>query len=542
MIDLKNRHRTIVASLLLLTIGVVSPLTLSAQAQRERRVEPPPIQQVQQTPAQTAAPASNGPQTVEELRARIEEVLQRPELAPALVGIRIASLDTKRVLFEENANKLLRPASNMKLYTVAAALDRLGPEFRFKTSVYVNDRPDSAGRVRGDLTIFGRGDPTFAPRFNNGDYVKGIDALATRIASAGVKRVDGDLVGDESYFDGPPFGDGWAWDDLTWYYGAEVSALSVDDNSVDLFVKPGPKIGAPCVITVGPATSLVTVVNRTATTARGSRNDITVYRPLGGNVVEVSGSVSIDGSGYNGSVAISHPAMLFVTLLKTALAQHGVTVTGKTRVVSAGDAKGPSPAGTPPIEITNIQSPPFSLIAAQTLKPSQNLYTELILRALGKAAGATAMATAEGSHTAEDLGHNVVRTFLREAGLDASGLVLRDGSGLSRGDMVTPAATVQLLTYMSQHRYAPYFRDAQPVAGVDGTLRNRFKGTPAEGNLRAKTGSLSGVTSLSGYVTSASGERLVFSIMLNNFSEGTVSNRTTLDAIGVLLASYNGKS
>ena len=156
-----------------------------------------------------------------------------------MVGIKVVSLDKGRVLFEENATKLLRPASNMKLYTVAAALDRLSPDYRFSTSVYASTRPDAAGVVHGDLTIYGRGDPSIAARFNNGDYFKAIDDLATRIVAAGVKRVEGDIVGDESYFVGPKYGSGWNWEDLTWYYGAEITPLTANDNALDLFIKPG---------------------------------------------------------------------------------------------------------------------------------------------------------------------------------------------------------------------------------------------------------------------------------------------------------------
>ena len=171
--------------------------------------------------AQTAVTQS--PKTVAELQARISAILAKPELAPATIGMKVISLDSGRVLFEENALKLLRPASNMKIYTVATALDRLTPEYRFTTSVFANARPDSAGVIRGDLRIYGRGDPSIAARFNNGDYFKAIDELATRIVAAGVKRVEGDLVGDESYFTGPKYGSGWEWEDLTWYYGAEIS-------------------------------------------------------------------------------------------------------------------------------------------------------------------------------------------------------------------------------------------------------------------------------------------------------------------------------
>src|SRR5258707_13894475 len=184
---LKTFYRGLFTQILVITLWLAP--TATAQQQRERRVD------IAEQSQQLALTASNsGPQTLSELRSRIQEVLDRPELASALTGVKVASLDSGNVLFEHNADKLLRPASNMKLYTVAAALDRLGPDFHFKTSVYAGSRPDATGRIHGDLTIFGRGDPTFATRFNNGDYFKGIDALAQRIASAGVKHVDGDLL------------------------------------------------------------------------------------------------------------------------------------------------------------------------------------------------------------------------------------------------------------------------------------------------------------------------------------------------------------
>jgi D-alanyl-D-alanine carboxypeptidase/D-alanyl-D-alanine-endopeptidase (penicillin-binding protein 4) len=479
------------------------------------------------------------PRTLEQLRARIQEVVHSEELAPAMFAVKVASLETGRTLYEENAGKLLRPASNMKLFTVSAALDRLSPDYRFNTSVYAAARPDAAGTLRGDMTVYGRGDPSIGASFNKGDYYKAIDDLAARIAAAGVKRVEGDIVGDESYFTGAPLGMGWNWDDLTWYYGAEVSALSVNDNSLDLSVKPGASVGAQCVVTTGPVTPLVSIVNRTTTSPRGTKRDVTVYRSLGENVIEVGGSVPVDDAGYTGSVGISHPALLFVYMLRSALVQRGVQITGKSRTMDARARGGIALNTNALVEIANRQSPPLSVIAAQTLKPSQNLYTELILRTLGKVAASPAPASP--NRTSEEAGLEVVKTFLREAGV-GDGLIITDGSGLSRNDMVTADATLQLLTYMSRHRYAQFLRDALPIAGVDGTLKNRLKGTPAANNLRAKTGSLSSAATLSGYVTSASGERLVFSIMANNFAEETDIRRSYIDVIAALLASFTGRS
>src|SRR5215217_994994 len=494
------------------------------------------------------------PKTLPELQARIREMLAKPELSSAMVGIKVVSLDNGRVLFEENATKLLRPASNMKLYTVAAALDRLSPDYRFSTSVYANSRPDTAGVVHGNLTIYGRGDPSIAARFNNGDYLKGIDDLATRIVAAGVKRVEGDIVGDESYFVGPKYGSGWNWEDLTWYYGAEVTPLTANDNALDLFIKPGAAIGQPALITTGPPDPLLTIVNEVTTSAKGSKRELSIHRGLGENTITITGSIPFEDRGYTGGIGISHPAMLFVYLLRTSLAQKGVVITGKSRttseisqpsMITGVSISGTSIAGTSaPFqnEIASLQSPPFSVIAAQTLKPSQNLYTELILRTLGKVTPPPATSTSNLPQTSDELGLEAVKSFLKTVGIRPEALVLDDGSGLSRNDMITAEASVQLLTFMSKHRYATVFRDALPIGGVDGTLRNRFKGTPAENNVRAKTGSLSSAASLGGYMTTAGGEKLAFSIMVNNYPRDLDPRSSCIDPIAVLLASFAGKA
>lgn len=485
--------------------------------------------------AQTVAP-----KTLPELQTRISEVLAKPELAPAIVGVKVTSLDTGKVIFEENATKLLRPASNMKLYTVATALDKLSPDFKFVTSVYAAAKPDSSGVIRGDLTIYGRGDPTFAARFNNGDYFKGIGNLASRIVSAGVKRVEGDLVGNESFFVGPKYGSGWEWEDLTWYYGAEISPLTINDNALDLFIKPGMALGQPALITTGPPDPLLTIVNKVTTAEKGSRRLFSIHRGLGENTVTIVGSIPLEDPGYTGAVSISHPALLFVYLLRTSLAQKGVVITGKSRATGTVA----QPTLNVPVtgeEIAMLESPPFSIVAAQTLKPSQNLYTELILRTLGtKTAPPPTMPPIR--QTSEDLGIEAVKAFLRTVGIRPESLVLNDGSGLSRGDMITADATIQLLTFMNKHRYADVFRAALPIAGVDGTLRNRMKGTPAENNVRAKTGSLSSAASLGGYVTTAAGEKLAFTVIVNNYPSEVDPRAICIDPIAVLLASFSGKS
>jgi serine-type D-Ala-D-Ala carboxypeptidase/endopeptidase (penicillin-binding protein 4) len=543
--------------LLVLALGLGTLTFTPAQdQQRPRTVEPtgPPAAPQPVTPdvpplrIGSARAKTSAPNTLAELKTRIEEITHQPALEPGFFAVKIVSLDTGLVIYEQSANKFTRPASNMKLYTVAAALDRLTPDYHFITSVYAKEKPED-GKVKGDLIVYGRGDPSFAARFNDGDYFKGINDLAARIVTAGVTRIKGDLVGDESWFNGAPLGSGWEWDDLQWSYGAQVSALTVNDNAIDLTVKPGEKVGAPVVITSGPPATFMTIANRATTGSRGSKSDLNIYRGLGANTLEISGSLPLGDNGFTGSTAIPDPALAFVTMLKDALLKRGVKIDGRVHTLDArsGMSIVPNPSAglmqatnvlpqTPPVEIASIQSPPFSVIASHTLKPSQNLYTEIILRTLGK------LNSVGPSQTNEEAGLIVVRNFLRQAGANESDLALNDGSGLSRNDMITANATVQLLTFMSKHRYFAQFRDALPIAGVDGTLRTRMRGTPAENNLRAKTGSLSSVASLSGYVTTAAGEHLVFSMMLNNYPDASALRRDSIDAIAVLLASFAGRT
>jgi D-alanyl-D-alanine carboxypeptidase/D-alanyl-D-alanine-endopeptidase (penicillin-binding protein 4) len=498
-------------------------------------------------------PATRPVATLAELRSRIEEICRQPSLAPGFFAVKIASLDTGQTVFEQDANKFVRPASNMKLYTVATAFDRLTPDYHFVTSVYAKESPEE-GKIKGDLIVYGRGDPSIAARFNNGDYYKGINALADRIVAAGVKRIKGDLVGDESYFNGPPVGSGWEWDDLTWSYGAQVSALSINDNAIDLTIRPGPTDGAPVSIITGPANaSFVTIVNRATTSPKEFGRTLQIYRGLGANTLEITGTLPLGDAGFRGGVAIPDPALAFISMLRDALVARAVKIEGRARTVDArsGQSLVPaapadaaaSPAGPPQglVEIVSLPSPPFSVIAAQTLKPSQNQYTELILRTLGKKFTGVA-GEPNRTRDVESAGLLQVQTFLRQAGINDNDVSLNDGSGLSRNDLISANTTVQLLAFMSRHKYFAQFRDALPIAGVDGTLSTRMRGTPAEKNLRAKTGSLSSVASLSGYVTTAAGERLVFSMMLNNYPDAAAIRRDSIDAIAILLASFQGKT
>lgn len=496
------------------------------------------------TPAPTATPTPLTPppiQTLPGLQADIRAVLLRPQLQRGQIGIKVVSLDTGKTLFEQNAEKYFMPASNMKIFTVSTALARLSADFRFVTSVYAAAKPDSAGLVKGDLTVYGRGDPSIAASFNNGDYYKGLENLADKIMQAGVKRIEGDLVGDESYFTGEPLANTWEWDDLQWYYGAEISSLTVNDNALDLTARPGPTVGSYAVVTLSPAVPGIVVKNRVVTSAAGTKREIEVYKPLAQNVFEVSGKIPVSDEGKLGnlgSVAINRPALVFMTLLRQVLEQKGVVITGQTRVVGAKERAMIAVASSLPwIEIAKLESPPLGVIAAHTLKPSQNLYTELILRALGETLGEKS----DPKKTSDQRGIGVVDKFLQEAEISDGSVIMWDGSGLSRHNLVTPASIIQIYLYMNKHRYKDVWRDALPVGGMDGTLKNRLKNSAAAGNVRAKTGTIDQVSSLSGYVTTAAGEKLAFSILSNGLPSQNL-RQNTIDELVLLLANYNGKS
>ena len=485
----------------------------------------------------TATPTPVPAQTLADLQSRIRVVLARPQLMRGQIGLKIISLDTGKILFENNPEKYFMPASNMKNFTVAAAFDRLTSNFRFVTSVYAPAAPDANGAVRS-LTIYGRGDPSISTAFNDGDYYKGMNALADKIVQSGVKKIEGDLIGDESYFNSEAIPATWEWDDLQWYYGAEVSALAVNDNALDLVVRPGANAGAIASAQILPNAYGLILNNRVITSAAGTKRDIAVYRKLGSNVLEISGTIPLGLDKYQAAVAAYRPANVFVTMLRGLLEQKGVTITGQTRIVGRRDKiYAPAAAVNQPVEITRLESVPFSLVAAKTMKPSQNLYTELILRALGESAGDKS----DPRKTSEAKGLEVVQNFLTQAGIQPESVVQYDGCGLSRHDLITPAAAAQLYAYMNARPYAQSWRDALTIAGIDGTLKNRFVGTAAAGNLRGKTGTIDQVSALSGYLTTAGGERIAFSALTNAIPDGRLRT-ATIDEIVVMLANFNGKS
>jgi D-alanyl-D-alanine carboxypeptidase/D-alanyl-D-alanine-endopeptidase (penicillin-binding protein 4) len=329
---------------------------------------------------------------------------------------------------------------------------------------------------------------------------------------------------------------------LQWDYGAEISSLPINDNAVDLSVTPGPS-GYACTVKLSPTNSVIRIMNQCTTTPAGTPRTLRIEKKIDRNIIEITGSLPVGNSGFNGAVTVSRPSELFVALLKERLSAKGVTVTGQTRALNVR----PSGPDTE-VQIAKLESVPLSVIAAKTMKPSQNMYTETLLWTLGENARAAASSNVPGGGVARidstasaELGLTVVKKFLGEIGVAPDGIIQHDGSGLSRHNLITPAAVVQLYMYMGkQSRFSQAWRDSLTIGGVDGTLRRRFVGTRASGNVRGKTGTIDQVSALSGYIRTAAGEELAFSMVVNGVNE-PAQRTAAMDEIVVNLANFDGK-
>ena len=447
------------------------------------------------------------------IRAQIDSLVS-PDAARWSVLIR--SLDGA-VIYEHNANTSLQPASSMKVLTTAAALDALGPGWTTRTSVYATSEPTTDGVITGDLVLFGRGDPHLSGRFSEaGDVLEPLRQLAESVRSRGVVRVTGDLVADESYLSGAPHGSGWAWQDLQWHFGTEVSALSFNDNLASIQVLPGVP-GAPCDVVITPDVGHVEILNTTTT---GSAARISVHRGVDGSVVEIGGSLPAGHPGVTVEVAVHDPSAYTAAAFRQALADLGVVVEGSIRRLGAYDERPTELELHRLHEIASLPSRPLADWVRVTNKQSQNLHAELILRILGREVGSP-------EYPSDRAGTEVVRAFLQRIGADERDVVLRDGSGLSRLDRISSSVLDSVMQTMALHESRAAFFDSLAVAGIDGTLRHRLGGL----SLSAKTGSLATAKSISGFVTARSGRRLVVTMIYNDAGGNTWKAIPTMDRV-----------
>lgn len=505
------------------------------QAQEESATQATQGTAEKSSPAESkpAAPyvLSNAPAD-RELQRKIDRAIEESATNRARWGIFVMSVSDGRVLYARDAGLPFIPASNMKLYPTAVALDLLGADYRWRTSVYAATAPDKDGVIEGDLTLYGRG----APDLDNTKENSSLGKLADELYRRGVRRVRGRVIGDESHFRGEPLGDGWLWNDVQWYFGAEVSALTIGGNEVKLSITPAAKTGEPATLRLEPDTDYVRLQNETQTIERGKPSTIGINRGLSDNILRVWGDYPLGTSGFRARLSVHNPALWAARLFRQALRERGITVEGEAESKDARSLRETEKLDTTrAVELAFLTSKPLGEIARETNKKSLNLEAELILRTLGKERGATAPDTDPRKMLTrgdDEAGLAVIRLWLERAGASTNQLALHDGSGLSRLDLVTPEATARLLTGMTKSPAAEAFRSTLPIAGRDGTLSGRLRS--AAGRIYAKTGLLTYTNSLSGYALTDKGELLAFSIICNNETTAA-SSLPTIDAIALLL-------
>lgn len=493
--------------------------------------------------AEKEAPAGTAPasSTDDELARLIDQAIDTSDFSSARWGVCVLSLDDGRVLYARHADRLFTPASNMKVYTTAVALEMLGPDYRWRTSVYAAAPADAEGTIKGDLTLYGRGAPDLTSRSRK-QAPASLAQLADDLYQRGVRQVRGNIVGDESYFRGEPLGDGWQWNDVQWYFGAEPSALSIDDNEVDVEIKPSTDANAPPVARLSSEAADLQLTSDIATVKPARQLTVGIHRGLSDNKVHVWGEFPEGSKGFGARLSIHDPASLAATLFISALRARGITVNGEARTR---DFRAPQSQRFNPLQATELAfllSGPLAEITRTTNKESINLNAELILRTLGREQGELAPET--DPHPTHERGDDeaglaVIRLWLDRAGIGTKGLALHDGSGLSRLDLVTPETTVRLLQAVTKGAAASIFRDSLPVAGVDGTLRGRLR--LYKDRVFAKTGALTYDNSLSGFLTTSEGANLAFSIMCND-QTGRASSIHLIDKIVEILAEYAPKT
>jgi D-alanyl-D-alanine carboxypeptidase/D-alanyl-D-alanine-endopeptidase (penicillin-binding protein 4) len=439
-----------------------------------------------------------------------------------LWGVEVKSLETGKVLYTRNARKLMMPASNMKIVTLAAAAETLGWDYRFKTTLETDDDID-AGALKGNLIVRGGGDPTINSRGNRAHAL--FDEWAAALKAAGVTRINGNIVADASAFDSRGLGQGWSWDYLEAGYAAPSSALEFNENIATLTVRPGGKPGDAAQLELSPSTGLG-LLHNVVTGEAGTATTINFERVPDSNNLDVTGSIAAGAEPATREVAVASPALYFAHSLTLALIERGIPVRGIPVVFQRSSLLAPLPRTA----IVESLSPPLREIATTMMKVSQNLYAETLLKAVGAAGGATGTA---------DAGRAAAQKIFEAWGIPPGGYVQADGSGLSRYDFVTAEMITTLLERMYKDpRHHDAFVATLPIAGRDGTISTRMKNTRAEGNATAKTGSISNVRALSGYVRTRDGETLVFSILANSFAIPAATVNWIADLAVESLANY----
>ena len=473
--------------------------------------------------APTLQEARDHPFPEEQLRRDIRGLVTDPSLNHAQFAVAVVSLKTGELLYSLNSFRLLMPASNQKLVTTAVAASTLGWDFRYTTRLFATGPVAADGTLQGDLIVVGDGDPTINPRHPL--RWAAFDDWAGQLAAKGISRIAGRVIGDDNAFAEPGLGLGWVWDDLAYGYGSPVGALQYNENEVAVLVSPGPQAGARAEIDLSPPGSGLSIDADVATVAAGEPTRLSLERSPDSRLLHVRGQIATGAKPTTESAGVPNPTQMYVDVLRAALVRHGIAVSGP--AVDIDDLAAP-PQISGSALLLEDRSPLLSEIIGTTLKWSRNGYAETLLWTLAPARPATAEA-----------GLQVVRDTLTRWGIAPDDYLARDGSGLSRYDWITADTLTWLLSYIHlDPALSEPFKLTLPVAGGAGSLENRLKGTPAQGRVLAKTGSMSQVRALSGYLTTLDGEPVAFSFIVNGFRVPTRQIDEVFDKVLVKLVEF----
>ena len=470
--------------------------------------------------AQSAPSPSS--RSLDQLQHDIDAILGSPLLERGFWGVVIKPLDRDEIWYSRNGTKLMMPASSMKVVTLAAAAEKLGWEFHYETRVFPIGFV-RAGVLHGDLVVVGSGDPSLDDW--DGNATRLFAEWATQLKAAGISEIDGRLVGDDNAFEDETIGLGWAWDDLPAGFAAGVSALQFNEANVQLRLGPGDAVGDKAIATVSPEFAGITLNNLIVTGPPNSVGNVTRRRLPGSSRLELRGTLPLRGRPYAQTASVDNPTLYFVNALRSALIADGIPVRGA--AVDIDDLPTPpSHDGLTPL--ITYSSPPLSMLATTMMKLSQNQFAEALFKTLGGG-------SSEAARVAE-------RDTLQRWGIDPASTILADGSGLSRYNYITPATMVAVLAHVAHtDALRANYQSTLPIAGRDGTLELRMKGTAAEGRALVKTGSMTGVRTAAGYVAAADGQMVVFAIFANNFENSSAVINAATDEIIVRLATYRSR-
>lgn len=441
--------------------------------------------------------------TVAEFWSQMDDIFNDPNFSNAHWGVLIQSLETGEYFYKRNENKLFMPASNLKLFTSSAGLVLLGDDYKFTTNIYMRGRMDGSTLI-GDLVVQGRGDPTLSGRFYKNDAVKIFSDWADTLLELGIDEITGSIIGDDNEFDDLGLGEGWQWDYESDWYAAQSSALSFNDNCIDLIVTVD-KLTGQAKIDINPNTKYAAIINKVSVVGKDSTTSIKAYRERGTNVISVFGTIRKSDS-LKTFVTVNNPTQYTMVVLKEVLESKGIIVGGFPMDID--DLSSPIDYNELSKLFTHY-SPNLKEVVKISNKNSQNLFAEQLLKTIGL--------EIENFGSIEN-GITACNSVFQEMGINPENMIMVDGSGLSRLNLVTPKQIVSVLNYMYQHKYYLPFYNSLPIAGVDGTLANRMKGSKAENNVRAKTGFIDYARSLSGYVNTGDNEPVAFSMIVNNFT------------------------